>query len=176
MKTILTAMKKKNSGVPSDLLPLFENIIQSEGDFFAAMEEHLTQEQRFGLYALVGGCKGTAADKEREAFAREHAHLPLGERFALFCETFGRSGCVLNDDNTITINFSCAHGYYKRVREKKSLDDLGSLRLYFGRCAGGRLYELEKALGIKLRIKAVNIFSLEENPQSPVVFIFEITE
>jgi hypothetical protein len=36
------------------------------------------------------------------------------------------------------------------------------------------LYELEKALGIKLRIKNVDISPLKENPANPVVFTFEI--
>jgi len=47
---------------------------------------------------------------------------------------------------------------------------------YFERCAGGRLYELEKALGIKLRIKSVDVSPLNENVRNPVVFTYEIVE
>ena len=45
---------------------------------------------------------------------------------------------------------------------------------YFERCAGGRLYEYEKALGINLKIKSVDISPLKENKKNPVIFTFEI--
>ena len=45
---------------------------------------------------------------------------------------------------------------------------------YFGRCASGRLYELQKALGIKLKIKSVDVTPLQENLDNPVVFTYEI--
>ena len=57
MKTILKAMQKRNSGIPSDVLSIFESIMQvhdgghdCDNEFSKAMEEHLTQEQRFCLY------------------------------------------------------------------------------------------------------------------------------
>ena len=181
MKTMLATMKKKKSGIPPEVMPMFEGIVQKyegvgdrEKEFFTAMEEHLTQDQRYGLFTLAGGCKGTGADKARKAFAAEHAHLPLGERLAQFAKTFDRGGCVLNEDDTITVKFACTHGYYKRIREKKPHNPPASLQTYFDRCAGGRLYELEQALGITLRIKSVDISPLDENPANPVVFTFEI--
>jgi len=36
------------------------------------------------------------------------------------------------------------------------------------------LYECQKALGIKLKIKSVDISSLNENFDSPVVYTFEV--
>jgi len=187
MKTMLATMKKKNSGIPKEVLPMFEGIIhkyessglpslppECEKEFYSAMEEHLTQDQRYGLFAIAGGCKGTGADKSRRAFAKEHAHLPLGERLALFTKTFDRGGRVLNEDNTITVNFACTHGYYKRVREKKPFNPTSTLQTYFDCCAGGRLYELEQALDIKLRIKSVDISPLNENPANSVVFTFVV--
>jgi len=189
MKTVLKTMQKKNSGIPSDILPLFEGIIlkyegsglpslppECEIEFFSAMENHLTKEQRFRLYEINGGCKGTGADKARKAFAQEHAGLPLADRLELFMKDCNRGGRVLNDDNTITVTFACTHGYYKRVREKKPFNPPASLQTYFDSCAGGRLYELEQALGIKLRIKSVDTSPLDENPANHVVFTFKIVE
>lgn len=192
MKTMLRTMQKKNSGVPREKLPVFEGIIQKylelggggltdvgeecSAEFFKAIEEHLTKEQRFRLYEQAGGCKGTGDDKARKAFAQQHAEMPLAERLELFAKKFNRGGRVLNNDGTITVTFRCTHGYYKRVREGKPFTPPASLETYFECCAGGRLYELEKALGIKLKIKSVDISPLEENPASPVVYTFEIVE
>jgi hypothetical protein len=47
---------------------------------------------------------------------------------------------------------------------------------YFERCAGGRLYELQKALGIKLKIKSVDVSPLKENINNPVVFTYDIVD
>jgi len=193
MKTVLRAMQKKKNGIPEDKLPIFEGIVQKYEDEFGpnlvgiscfqpewndafcqAMGKHLTREQRFHLYREAGACNGTGTDKERKIFALEHAHMALDERMALFAETFGRWKPVLNDDNTLTLTFKCAHGYYKRAREGKYIAPPPNVEGYFERCAGGRLYELQKALGIKLKIKSVDISSLSEDVNNPVVFTFEI--
>ncbi len=178
MKTMLKIMRMRKNEIPDDILPLFEHIVQSykgeecEEKFIKAMEEQLTKEQRFRLYAQNGSCSGTGYDKERKAFALEHADKPLSERLELFTNTFGRTA-VLNDDNTITVTFACNHGYYKHV-PRGMFRFPASIESYFERCAGGRLYEYQKALGIKLKIKSVDVSPLSENIVNPVVFTFEI--
>jgi len=193
MISMVSAMKKKKNGIPEDILPIFENILQKHRDDFGpyligvtcfapewddefcqAMSKHLTKEQRYRLYETNGGCNGAGDDKKRKEFANSHAHLALDERMALFAETFGRWKPVLNSDNTLTLTFKCTHGYYKRAREGKYTTPPPNVEGYFERCAGGRLYELQKALGIKLRIKSVDVSSLSEDVKNPVVFTFEI--
>jgi len=190
---MLRAMQKKKSGIPENVLPIFEDIVQKyvgeagpnligvkcfepewNDEFSTAMNEHLTKEQRLRLYETNGGCNGTGYDKERKAFAIEHAHIPLAERLELFATTFGRWKPVLNDDNTLTLNFKCSHGYYKRAREGKYTNPPLNVESYFERCAGGRLYELQKALGIKLKIKSVDVSPLSDNIHNPVVYTYEI--
>jgi len=190
---MVNAMKKKKYGISADVISIFENIIsQYEGgsgvnftgakcdsydwdsEFSRALKEHLTEEQRFLLYEENGACNGTGADKERKAFAQEHALMPLNARMELFSKTFGRWKPVLNDDNTLTLTFKCTHGYYRQVKLNKINTVPPNADEYFGRCAGGRLYELQKALGIKLKIKSVDVSPLKENLDNPVVFTFEI--
>jgi len=185
MKTVFNEMKKKKSGVPAHILPIFAKIIhkhdigapslppECEDEFYKAMEQHLTETQRFNIYAQAGGCKGIGADKERLAFAKTHAHLPLNERIQKFNELFNRNIDYL-DEQTMAVHFKCHHGYYLRAREGKDFNLPGSIKSYFERCAGGRLYEYEKALGVNLRIKAVDISPLIQCKQNPVLFIFEI--
>lgn len=178
MKTLLKLMQKNNAEIPGDKLLLFQQIVQKyqgsecEKKFLLAMEEQLTQEQRFRLFEQHGSCSGTKFDKDRITFSLEHADKPLAERLKLFADTFDRTA-VLNDDNTITVTFSCNHGYYKHAPKGK-FQYLASIEAYFERCAGGRLYELQKALGIKLKIKSVDISPLSVNILNPVVFTFEV--
>jgi len=189
MRTIFKAMCKKNSGISEDILLIFEKIIQKyevpgkglgpdcDKEFIDAMEKHLTKEQRWRLYETNGGCMGTGHDKERQIFALKYAHLDLNEKMALFAETFGRHKPVLNDNNTISVAFACSHRYGKVKRDKiKNSAPPPIVESYFERCAGGRLYELQKALGINLKLKSVDISSLEENFDNPVVYTFEIVE
>lgn len=173
-------MQKKNSGISENLLPLFEDIIQKYdaghecGKVFSeAMEKYLTKEQRFRLYEQNGGCMGTGRDKERKNFALEHAHMSIEKRLSVFSETFGRQ-TVLNNDKTISVTFSCPHRYHNVARKKGESIPLPPIQSYFERCAGGRLHELQKALGVKLKIKSVDLSSLDENFESPVVYSFEI--
>jgi hypothetical protein len=193
MISVLREMQKKKSGIPLETVAIFEEIVNQyqcekgphlvglkyfnpewDDEFAQAMSKHLTEEQRFGLYRTQGGCNGAGADKERKIFATEYAHLALDERMALFAETFGRWKPVLNEDNTLTLTFKCHHGYYKRAKEGKYTAPPPNAIGYFERCAGGRLYELQKALGIKLKIKSVDISPLNEDVNNPVVFTFDI--
>jgi hypothetical protein len=195
MVSMLKEMKKTKNGIPQKKLDVFEGIIQKyareagpnltgvkcfepewDDEFCKAMNKHLTREQRFQLYETHGACNGTGADKSRKAFALEHARLALDERIELFSETFKRWKPVLNDDKTLTLHFKCTHGYYKRAIEGKYTAPPPNVELYFERCAGGRLYELQKALGIKLKIKSVDVSPLKDNVKNPVVFTFEIVE
>jgi len=189
MKTMLKTMKILKYKIPKDKINIFEGIIQKyealnapslssecDDEFCKAMSKHLTREQRFQLYETNGACNGAGADKERKKFALEYSHLALDERIELFAKTFGRCKPVLNNDNTLTLAFKCSHGYYKRAIEGKYTTPLPNAEGYFERCAGGRLYELQKALGIKLKIKSVDVSPLKENVKNPVVFTFEIVE
>jgi len=193
MKVVLREMQKRKNLIPKNELSIFEDIVQKyekklgphlvgltcfqpewNDEFSMAMNKHLTKEQRFQLYEGAGACNGAGSDKERKAFALENAHLALDERMALFAETFKRWKPVLHGNNTLTLKFKCSHGYYKRAKEGKYTTPPPNVESYFERCAGGRLYELQKALGIKLKIKSVDVSSLDEDVNNPVVFTFEI--
>jgi hypothetical protein len=195
LKVVLSEMQKKKNGIPEKILLIFEDIVRKyeiklgphlvglscfqpewDDEFSKAMNEHLTKEQRFQIYEEAGACNGAGNNKERKAFALETAHLALDERMELFAERFKRWKPVLNDDNTLTLSFKCSHGYYKRVKEGKYTTPPQNVESYFERCAGGRLYELQKALGIKLKIKSVNVSSLNEDVKNPIVFTFDVVE
>jgi len=163
MRKMLRLMSTPKNSIPTDVLSLFDSIRQAcevatteklkdelGENFRIALEEHLTEEQLFRLWEQAGSCQSTEHDKKRRAFALEHASKPLAERLELFCKNFSRSA-VLNADNTITVSFP----FFKCCDIALNEHSTRPPASYIGRCAGGRLYEYQKALGIKLKIKSI---------------------
>ena len=190
MKTVWKTMQMEKYGIPKDVLNKFENIMQenyvpnrgsTEGDnkFKEAMEKYLSKEQLFHLWEKHGGCQGTGRDKERKEFAAANADKPLPKRLEAFLKTIGQGYCtstqksvILDTKNkTLIVPFVCKHGF-KHMQEGSITT---SLQFYFECCAGGRLYDFQKSLGIKLKIKSVEV---PENisAETPVMFTFDIVE
>lgn len=183
MKTILSLMKKRKNGIPENLLSRFDNIVQSskgnvcDNRFMEAMGEYLTQEQRFMLWEQHGGCMGTGHDQARKSFALEHDELSLSARVDLYLSTFAREysgktrNVVYNEhDNTIAITFACDECYRNTLNGKLT----APFGLYYESCAGGRMYNLEKALGIKLRFKTLDIPPQGISEEHPCIYTFDI--
>ena len=182
MKTMLNTMRNKKNHIPESCIPVFEDIMlindsnERDAKFMNAMEENLTKEQCFTIWAQNGACRGTKFDRERKAFAVEHSNKSLSERFDIFVNTIGsgyksKPNDIILDEKakTITISFACKHGL---MHLEKGIST--SLEAYFGHCAGGRLYGLQLALGIKLKIKDVDVTAIKKSINSPCVFTFEI--
>ena len=192
MRTLLNIMKKrKNEWIPQDKLAILESIIDTyyvagrgskEGDekFLDAIFKHFNQEQRFRLWEQdYGGCRGTGANKERKEFALAHADLPLSKRLELAIETFekdfrGKALEIILDEKskTITLTFACDECYKHAPKEKFAKSPLR----YYEACSGGRKYVFERVLGIKLRIKSVDVPSIGVNRENPCVFTYEILD
>lgn len=177
-------MKKKKYNIPEGCLAKFEEIMlindryERDTMFINSMEEYLTKEQCFKIWAQTGACRGTKYDKERKAFAAEHSNKAISEKFDLFVNTIGsgykskHNDIVLDEEGkTITISFVCKHGL---MHLEKGIST--SLEAYFGQCAGGRLYELQLALGASLKIKDVNVTAIKKSIMNPCVFTFEIVQ
>ena len=176
MKTMLRIMKKAKNGVSEDILPIFESIVQTysgnecDNKFMETMGEHLTKEQRFKLWEQHGGCQGTGHDKVHRAFALEHADKPLSVRLELFINTFlkdytGKTRNIVLDEgnNSLSITFACDECHRHTIKGKHT----APYALYYECCAGGRLYVLEKTLGIKLKINSINILQLGVSKETP---------
>lgn len=185
MKTMLSIMKKRKNNIKEDVLCIFESIVHSysgnecDNRFMVAMGEHLTEEQRFRLWEQHGGCQGTRHDNTRMAFALEHAHKPLPIRLELYINTFikdytGKTRqIILNEqNNTISIAFACDECFRHTLNGKLT----APFALYYESCAGGRMYVLEKTLGIKLRIISIDIPQLGVSKENPCIYTFDILE
>ena len=171
MRSVLSAMKKrKYDWIPRETLAIFEEIIQThfapgrgspEGDnlFMEAVGGQFTPEQRLKIWEGNGGCAGSGYDKQRRAFASEHAGTPLAERVERYMDTFEKKhgktlGIALDSaGQTITYTFACGDC----VKHCRSGAFTAPLALYYERCALGRMANLQTALGIKLKIRSVEI-------------------
>ncbi len=183
MRTMLSIMKKRKNSISEDVLPIFESIVHTyrgtecDNRFMEAMSEHLTQEQRFNLWEQHGGCQGTGLDNARKDFALENAEKPLSVRLELYINTFVKDytgktrNIVLNEEsNTISISFGCDECYKHTLNGKLT----APFALYYESCAGGRMYALEKALGIKLKINSLYIPPNGVSSETPCIFTFGI--
>ncbi|GIO43563.1 hypothetical protein J41TS4_33210 [Paenibacillus apis] len=185
MKTMLGIMKKRNNDIPENILSIFEDIVQTysgnecDNRFMEAMGNHLTKDQRYKLWEQLGGCQGTGQDKIRKAFALEHADTPLPLRLELYLNTFVKDhsgktrNITLNEENhTLTITFACDECFRHTLDGKLTAPFV----LYYESCAGGRMYGLEKTLGIKLKINSMDIPQLGVSKERPCIYTFDIVK
>jgi hypothetical protein len=177
-------MKKKKNGISENKLLIFENIIDTyngnecDNKFMEAIGEHFNEEERFKLWEQNGGCRGLGHEKSRKAFAAEHADKPLPERLDLYIKDLkegfnGKTRDIILDEenNTITVLFGCDECYKHSVKGKLT----APFTLYYESCAGGRLHNLQSFLGIKLKIKSVDIPANGVSKENPCVFTFDIS-
>ena len=188
MRSVLSAMqKKKYDWIPRETLAVFEDIVamhfapmrgSTEGDnlFMEAVGEQFTPEQRLKIWEGNGGCTGSGHDKQRRAFASEHAGMPLAERVERYMDIFEKKhgktlGIVLDEMNKIiSYTFACEDC----AKHCHSGRFTAPFALYYERCALGRLANLQTALGIKLKVRSVDIPAGGVSREEPCVFTYEI--
>lgn len=147
------------------------------------MEQLLTKEQCLSIMEQQGCCKSGQRDKYCKAFALEHKDKSLPEKLKLISGIRYMMSPVLNEDNTITIEFggfqngvhigktTCSCGLIKKLRQPFSITST-----YCGCCAGHFLYHYQNALGVKLKLKEINSSPLDTYGEQPCRFTFEILD
>lgn len=145
------------------------------------MDELLTKEQCLSVMEKQGCCKSGYRDKECKAFAKEHGSKTLAEKLALLSGVRNMMAPYLNDDGTITVTFggfqngvhsghnTCACYLIKNLKQPFSVSPT-----YCGCCAGHFMYHYQNALGVKLKLKAINSSPLNSNEEKPCSFSFEV--
>lgn len=185
VKILYDYMKKSRSGIPKEALSVFDEImkisdrLQSENTFLTALQENLTEEQRILLFEKHGACKGTGYDKNRLIYRNENKEKSIAERVEHYVShhiaPFDTKLKHLSYDeelNTLTLTFLCDECYNHVVSGKHT----APTRIYYERCAGGRMYSIEKSLGVKLKIKSMEIPEKIIKNGTPCVYVYEIIE
>lgn len=189
VRTFYKMMQSKKNGIPPEKLQIFENILETyfvpgrgsnEGDnkFWQALGDQFTLEERFRLWEQSGGCRGTGREKARKAFAVNHADKPLALRLKLYIAEFAsnlhgktRSITLDEENQTLTVRFACDECYKHFLGGKIT----APYTLHYESCAGGRMQNLQSALGIKLRIQSVDIPAVV-SMETPCTYTYTIVQ
>lgn len=169
LKGLVKNMKKNE--IPECTISRFESIIQSSNDneeaelkFVKLMDELLEEEQRLSIWERNGSCDG--GGRSGKAFALENADKNLAEKIELLKST---NSIILNEDGTFTAERTC---HCTKLRSEK----FSISPTFYGCAAAAALYNYEKALGVKLKLKSYKASPRSTDSEKPCLFTFEIVE
>ena len=174
-------------GVPDEIISRFDcadqngNRPEPKIEFIELMDKLLTPEQCLSVMEREGCCKGGKRDRDCKAFGKKHAGNSLVEKLSLMSSVEYMMAPRLNDDGSFTVTMSghrngvhtgkttCSCGAIKKLKQPFSVS-----KTYCGCCAGHFLYHYQNALGVKLRLKAINSSPLDTDGEQPCSFTFEV--
>jgi len=198
--TMSKAMRKKTANIPQDVLVRLgfdtaEYKFISDSHTFEKLVEIndlLTTEQKYAIMEQQGCHKSGKMDKESKDFGAEHSDKSLAEKLELLSANadapcMNHDGtisyavrCFVHDSEKILDSCHCLRGNYKEeflAFAKEHPDKIPSFMQFFcGCCAGHQKHHLQNRLGVKLRLKSVDISSEETDRGRKQVFTYEIAE
>lgn len=143
------------------------------------MDELLTREQRLRVMEQQGCCTTGKPAAAHRAFGRKHAGKSVAERIALFDEldTPHRPPCRLNPDGTLTVSWGferdgacqCVCGDIKKLPPPVHVSPT-----FCGCCGGHARQNLQRSLGVGLRLKEIVSSAASSGGQKHCEFTFEI--
>lgn len=174
-KNIIKTMKQDK--YPAAVVNQFEHIVEacsydeSIFEFVDKMNMLLTEEQRLSIWERNGGCRHGWRNREATAFRLEHADKTLTEKIDLLRDVRSLSRFRRNGDGTITAESGCHLCVLKKLKPPYT-----ATSALFGCSAGGALYNYEIALGVKLKIKSIDVHLTEGNAENTYSVGFEVLE
>ena len=185
-RAIKTTMLKK--GIPEDTInqfvlpdPASKGAQWSEEyiAFFGQMDRLLTEEQRLSIMERQGCCVTGKPAAEHVAFKLAHVGVPLEKKVRLYNESkmMYQLPCRLNPDGTLTVAWSHGEdGSYRCVcpiiAELTQPVDVSPT--FCGCCGGHARQNLQRALGIRLRLKKIVSSAASSKGKQSCEFLFEI--
>ena len=187
-RAIKTTMLKK--GIPEDTInqfvlpdPASKGAQWSEEyiAFIGQMDRLLTEEQRLSIMQEQGCCVSGKPAAAHRAFVRAHAGLPLEEKMRLYNESkiTHQLPCRLNPDGALTVSWSFGEdGAYVCVcpiiAELPQPMEMDVSPTFCGCCGGHARQNLQRALGVKLRLKEVVSSAASTKGKKSCEFMYEI--
>ena len=185
-RAIMTTMIKK--GIPEDTLnqfvlpdPASKGAQWSEEyvAFIDQMDRLLTGEQRLCVMQEQGCSVTGKPTAEHMAFGRAHAGLPLEEKVRLYNEStiMYKLPCRLNPDGSLTVawshgedgEYSCVCGIFAKLPQPAQVSPT-----FCGCCGGHARQNLQRALGVKLRLKEIVSSAASTGGEKGCEFTFAI--
>ena len=147
--------------------------------FFDQMDRLLTEEQRLYVMQEQGCCVSGKPAAAHRAFGRAHAGVPLEEKMRLYNESTitHKLPSRLNPDGTLTIAWSFGEdGSYRCVcpiiAELTQPVDVSPT--FCGCCGGHARQNLQRAIGVKLRLKEIVSSAASSKGKKSCEFLYEI--
>ena len=185
-RVIMKTMLKK--GIPEDTInqfvlpdPASKGIKWSEEyiAFIDQMDRLLTGEQRLAIMQEQGCSVTGKPAAEHIAFGRAHKGLPLEEKIRLYneSEVMYKLPCRLNPDGAMTVSWSsgedgaykCVCGIFNKLPQPAEVSPT-----FCGCCGGHARQNLQRALGVKLRLKEIVSSAASTKGKKSCEFTFEI--
>ena len=145
------------------------------------MDKQLSEKQRLAIMEKQGCCTtGRHAAFHRD-FARRNADKSLQERIELSGELFfvDSPPCRLNADSTLSVfwaqgeagAYKCVCGYMKNKPQPMSISPT-----FCGCCGGHARQNLQRSLGVKLRLKQIVSSAASTNGEKRCEFLYDVFE
>ena len=145
------------------------------------MDKLLSEEQRLAIMEKQGCCTtGRHAAFHRD-FARRNSEKSLHERIEQSGELFFTEDppCRLNSDGTLTVFWSsgeegayrCVCGYVKNKQQPMKISPT-----FCGCCGGHARQNLQRSLGVKLKLKEIVSSAASTNGEKRCEFLYDVTE
>jgi len=182
MKTIKQTMIKK--GIPEETIAKFDfREADAKTDEILAligqMDKLLSKEQCLSIMQEQGCCTtGKPAAAHRD-FGRKYKDKTLHEKINLLheLETPHNPPCRLNPDGTLSVYWSfsqegrygCVCGFIKKLAQPVKISPT-----FCGCCGGHARKNLQKSLGVKLRLKEVVSSAASSGGKKSCEFLYEI--
>ena len=146
------------------------------------MDRLLTEEQRLSVMEQQGCHVNGKPAAEHVAFKLTHAGVPLEKKVRLYNESkiMYKLPCRLNPDGTLTVAWSfgedgayvCVCGIIAELTLPAEMDVSPT---FCGCCGGHARQNLQRALGVKLRLKKIVSSAVSSKGKKSCEFTFDIT-
>ena len=172
--------------IPEDTVAQFhfpdssESYINHRIAVISQMDKLLTKEQRLAVMEKQGCCTTGKPAAVHRAFGKKYADKTLEEKLRLYeteLDTPHKPPCRLNGDGTLSVfwgfekdgNYQCVCGNMKKLPQPIQLSPT-----YCGCCGGHVRQNLQKSLGVQLKLKEIMSSPLFSNGEKQCEFLFEI--
>jgi hypothetical protein len=187
MKALEETMQKQ--GIPDDVITKLNFPEAKSGDDVLAltnqMSQLLTKEQCLAVMEEHGCCKSGKRDIKSKAIGKELGNKPISDKVGEAAKLWGfetpayindkgdlvlELGCYIdgNKNNMLSINNCACPPIYNNK------NTLPVSHIFCGCCAGHHKHHWQNMLGVKLKLKSIELSSNKTEKGYPRVFIYKL--
>ena len=183
VKDIKNTMVKK--GISDEIINQFDfskkngNSAEDAIILINQMDKLLSKEQCLSIMEEQGCCTTGKPAKAHSDFGKKYADKTIEERIKLFdkLDTPHKAPCKLNDDGTLSVfwgfeqdgEHKCVCGFIKKLPQSVNVS-----KTFCGCCGGHARKNLQRSLGIKLKLKKIVSSAASSKGKRHCEFLFKI--